>query len=1197
MAIVDADIKLFASERLTDTEDGGGRITGNVIVSGQENNLFPDISRINRVYGNISLRKFFAAVDSANTDAYYGSHIILSDIPDDPAVFVTLFTTRDWDDQRAAHREYVERYLGKGGRWLGYLFEQQISGQRAITVWQRESVPLPDVGSVWVLTQNEGLLTEYSQYVRITKYTETLQTFYDDDVPFVVRVLTVELSDALLYDFMGIAPSRSDRTALANIRTTLAVNAARYYGCRPLAQNAITGDMAVQVDAIYNPLVPSAQSEVPAVDVSAGNQSTAVIPSSSGAVSFTASHTFSSSSGLSLGSGCVPGSLSITFSGGALTDVGGSLLDGSTTVGAIDYVNGLLTFNPDSPSYTGTKTVSFMPAAPLTQIADTAAIAIGVENRGYVYTMTLFPLPARGSVFIDYMAQGKWYRLYDNGAGACRGQDSSYGSGTVNYSTGSVILTCGALPDTGSEIIFAWAAPVDTFNRAAATPAPVEIRFTLAHTGIAQNTYTVTWATGNSLSDNGAGLLSGTGGSGTLNYATGQVVIRPTLLPALGAQFSSSYSYGDPLTQTFPAPLREVDGTLILTLAHTPVVPGSVELVWNLLIEDYNAIDTTPAEMQFRPFVDPYKTVRDAAGLLPISGGTDGTINYAAGTLHFLPDVTVSIPWARYDVTAIGRTLGDDASAQPVWRSVFSGFDYKPAGAIFPYDETGLVTVRYRSTADTPQTVSGELFTLNALQWDATDQYSENIVPGSLRFTLGGTRYFERSGVLYHTLNPADGSGTAAGTLNYASGLATLTSWPAGALTVLTVQALLTRVQGQAVDEITFRTPGAPLRPQSLYVQANRLDGTTISATADSAGRLLTAAMDGKVEYSTGVVRIRFGRWVTAAGNEGQIWYDPDAVRADGKIFKPEPIIPSTLTFNCVVYTYLPLDASVLGLDSVRLPIDGKVPVFRRADVVVIHNTQTITCANPLSAGALVNCNRVRLASVEVQDSTGAVVPSSGVYSANLDAGTVAFADPLTLTGYTQPLKVLHTVEDMALVTDVEITGTLRLNKVLSHDYAKDVSYVSTALLMGDLFARWTNPFSQGSWTGEWSDSLIGAAIIPQYNYNLNPPVVSNRGAIQQRWALIFTSTSAFRIVGETLGQIGTGDINTDTAPLNPNNNAPYFSLPAAGWGLGWSTGNVLRFNTLSANFPVCACRTILQSTASPMQDSFRLAVRGDIDA
>ena len=48
MAINNNDVKLFESQRLTDEEDGGGRVTGSEVIDGNVNNLFQDISRIDR---------------------------------------------------------------------------------------------------------------------------------------------------------------------------------------------------------------------------------------------------------------------------------------------------------------------------------------------------------------------------------------------------------------------------------------------------------------------------------------------------------------------------------------------------------------------------------------------------------------------------------------------------------------------------------------------------------------------------------------------------------------------------------------------------------------------------------------------------------------------------------------------------------------------------------------------------------------------------------------------------------------------------------------------------------------------------------------------------------------------------------------------------------------------------------------------
>jgi hypothetical protein len=271
------------------------------------------------------------------------------------------------------------------------------------------------------------------------------------------------------------------------------------------------------------------------------------------------------------------------------------------------------------------------------------------------------------------------------------------------------------------------------------------------------------------------------------------------------------------------------------------------------------------------------------------------------------------------------------------------------------------------------------------------------------------------------------------------------------------------------------------------------------------------------------------------------------------------------------------------------------VPILRAGDVAVVHHTATVAVASPV-AGQTVDLGRVRLARVRVTDAADAAIPADR-YSTDLDAGTLTWADPLDLTGYTGPYAIAHTIEDMALVTDAQISGQLTLNRPLTHTFPADTSRVSSALIIGDLVGRVTHVFEQATWTGVWQDSLIGSAPTAQYNDVLYPIAVTNRGALQERWRINFTSTTAFTVVGETVGQIATGTVNADLAPLNPATGVPYFTLLAAGWDGGWATGNQLRFNTLGANYPLWVARTIEQGPATGSADAFRLQIRGDVDA
>ncbi len=62
MTINKDDIKVYVSQRLTDEDDAGGRATGNLVVDGEVNNLFRDISQIDRTVGDVSMRKVCVGV-------------------------------------------------------------------------------------------------------------------------------------------------------------------------------------------------------------------------------------------------------------------------------------------------------------------------------------------------------------------------------------------------------------------------------------------------------------------------------------------------------------------------------------------------------------------------------------------------------------------------------------------------------------------------------------------------------------------------------------------------------------------------------------------------------------------------------------------------------------------------------------------------------------------------------------------------------------------------------------------------------------------------------------------------------------------------------------------------------------------------------------------------------------------------------
>nr|AXV45419.1 hypothetical protein TRI22_00015 [uncultured organism] len=1203
MTILSGDIKLLASQRLTDTPDGGGRVTGHEIVSGEHNSLFPDVSDLDRAYGVVNLRKAFLAVQTDDTDTYYGANTTVLLPPSDPNVGLCLMSTKDHHDTRDAARDVLERYLARGPKWRGFLYDTQLEGQRAIRFFQRVEVRLPEVGETLVLVGNEGKAGEFEQYVRVLEVTQQLGKFQIPGVPeFTRNIVTCKLADPLRYTFEGEQPTPYDvvTNAKTALRETVVADAANYFATTKLAENAAFGAMQVKAKTIFTQLVPAARSETPAVDLTAAGELASLVDSGQGLVSFSTVASIAPSRGLFLGSGAKPGSLTIVIGAATITDKGGELVVAGSVIGSIDYGRGQLEFNAQCPNYgTASKSVSFWPAARPSRIADTAQIEIKANNRGYAYTITLMPTPAPGTLTVSFMAQGKWYDLKDNGKGELFGADRSYGSGVVNLATGSVMLTLGALPDVDTSILFSWATPVNYTNRSNQPISISKSAWQLPHTGITPKSLILTWGAGLTANDAvGDGRIRGDI-TGTINYAEGIIDLEHITLPALGQEYVAQYQYGEPVTERHVEPGRLSTpgqvGHLSITLdgaggGATNLTPGSVHVKFNALYHKFD-VDDQQLVIETR---DPIITLRDdgQGQLIDASGNVLGAIDYSAGTLHFMPDGSAPLPKPTYAWVTVGtRWEGNNQIAVQRW--TMTGIQYHNTAYTFPDGEGGWVDVTYRNN-NSAQAQNATL-TAQALRIDVTPGFAEAILEGSMRFTLGGSTYVDRQGLLYRNPDPETGAGIQAGTIDYSNGLAVLADWAAGQAAQPALQSLATSFSAQSVDAVTFRTPGAPVAPGSLYLAANTASGRRIEATADGDGYFTTTDMDGRVNYQTGVVWVRFGRKVTAAGNEAQPWYDAEAVGEDGKIWRPLSVVADTIRFNCVVFSYLPLDADIIGLDPVRLPSDGRVPFIRTGNIVVVHSTRKSAFPLGVSAGQQLNTGRERLAHAHVEDKDGKQL-AQALYSVNLDSGMVTLSNPLDLTGYAEPLYVVHRIEDMSLVSDVEISGRLTLARPLSHAYDAADTYVSSALIIGDLWARYTGLFDQKSWTNVWSDYLIGDQSTAQYNDTDYPIQVTNRATLQERWAIIFNTSTSFVLVGEHVGQIAVGDVNTDLAPINPNNGQPYFRLDHRGWGAGWSSGNVLRFTTQAAAYPLWVIRTILQSVAAQETDKFELQLRGNVN-
>lgn len=1188
MPILPSNIRLLESERMTDNTDGGGRRTTRVIPDGVAGNIFPKVSRVDSVYGRSNLRKVFPHVNTPTLDVYAGAHFIITDAPDNDRISVLAFSTGSDFDTRMGARDRIESYVVAGPLHRGTLYGRQLAGSQAILLYQRLEDTLPEVGEVLAISNETGSTTTEQQFVRVQDVTHEIRTFTEDVVggEFQRRVITLKISTPLRYEFTGIAsPSRYGSIAASQapgrLRTTTVADAARYYGIQPLTAAATAGSLELSLASVYAPIVPSTQRESALSLVGMGGVSVVLPAANAPLPAISLPDALPKEGGTTtvrMAGPIAPGTLTVqaVFFGTPSNTVTATmdgvipamLNSGITITGVVDYESGTLTLT-HTPHMSGPVglTIVYTPGAVVTHTAHTKAVEITLATRGTVYSVPLLPIPAPGTLIVDYRALGKWYRLRDDGTGKLVGADSAYGTGTVNYTTGGTVVTLGALPDVGSSVLFSWGSPTH-YQILSATPA-TGFDITLTPAPIKPGTLVLTWleaGVSKTATDNGSGLITGAA-TGTIVYQTG--ALKLNLSKPIVGNVSVAYDRNTlPVSQpgyTFGgalAPLSVVvtgvgltlpDGTPYTGLRLVDNGSGSLLVGSSLTGSDYISVGAY------------YLAANQVMG----------TVNYATGVVTVASSVPVS-RLRRWNSVTGGGWEADPAGTATVLS----------AGATYAALPTATTPAVVPQTSTVPVGSTG-----TGLSLQLGPQTPMTIVPGGVMFTAFGKTYVDRNGTIYTDVSPTTGSGTAAGTIDYSTGEIKLTSYPSATAANFAIVAALGRKGSYTATTAFFRTAGSPLRAASLFLQCTAEDGVLLSGTTNNDGVISGAAMSGRVEQTMGVVRVDFGTMVPAAGNESQPWYDAANV-VGGQIFKPRTVMPDTIRYSTVVLSNLPLNADQLGLDPVRLPSDGRVPIFRPADVGVLHHTGSYTLSAP-AANATYSVGRASLSLCWLEDANKKKL-ADNLYAVDLSSGIVTLSATFSLTGYTTPIVARHRIEEMVLLSDVQINGKVSLTGALTRDFPLG-SYLSGALLYGDLQARATNFFDQQTWLGTWKSAVEGPGATAQYD-DVNYPVqVLNDGAVTERWRLHFTTATTFQIIGENLGVIGTGTTSADVQPINTLTSLPYFTLRATGFGGGWAAGNQIRFDTIAAAPPTWLARTVLPG-ATLAGDSFDAQLRGDVD-
>lgn len=1185
MAIAREEIKIFQSERMTDNADGGGHVTRREVVDGHVNELFPVISDLDAVSGVVALRLVYAAVRSPNEDALYGAHAYMTKQYADADVSAALFAPKIWNASRADMQRYMEDYAQPGALTQLMLYGLHSKGVRQVQFFCRENVASPIVGNALALTVEQNGVVTASQVVTVSKIVSRAPATFQDEstgATFSVDLIVVEIGQRLKQNFPGATPNRLfANNSLVRVRLTAVNDVAQYYSCSPLAEDAASPDAAIKVASPFFRIVPTAMTQSAIVDARAGGASYTYVRSGE-TVYFQSQYV--TDGRVEFHSGIMPGGLGLKIGSVLYMDDGrgGLVLQNGLpgdVAATVNYADGVVAIAEGANYVEGAAS----PAVAVARYGKTARIPVTQTSRQYIYTHKLFPVPDPSSVVVMFYALGRWYTLHSDAQGSiysAAGDD--VGTGSVSRQTGDLSVTFGYMPDPGSSILIQWGTPAEfTSHHGALTVPPAKIRGKLPNVPIKPGSVTATWTvsgyTQSASFDTSGNVISGNA-TGHIIHATGDFVFATTVILDDAARITFEYEQASPLLTQVVSAAPDGSGVVAMQV-DGPITPGSLVITASVsLLAQSTKISHNGYQPSPKTITVPVTFTDDGQG--KITGDANSSVDYSTGAISF-------------EIAKLYMTYEAEYSAQ----GAVHGYNYQ----LTTKRQTLLGGVTVRWNADT--IVAGTCLDhvdVDTLEIDFSVGTSAPAVPNSLAFSFNGYNYYELDGIIYLDL-PADSSGPGqAGTFDYQSHVARLTSWRAGGRTV-TLQRYVTAVGLGGVDEVTFLASELPLLNGSFSVRASGINGDVLLGSADANGTITGPQMRGSVDWDSSIVHLEFGEWVQASSltdaQRAESWYSPSAVAADGEIRIPILVNPGNIRYDAVAYSIVPADAEDVGLDNAKMPANGKIPWVKAGNNIIMTHTARTNLAGPVSAGQVVSAGRERLAHARLFDANGVPVPE-GKYVAdkpNLDAGTVTMANPLDLAGYAQPLKLEHRIAHLSKVASVEIDGTLHLVSPVKRDFPAAETMVSSILRIGNMQARVENLFDQAVYVpDQWLGAVSGSHSQASYNSVDYPFIVTNDGAVTDDFVFKFTSPTTFDFIFRTYGLIASGSTAADFAPVNPETGKPYLFVAADGWGGGWVSGNALFGKLVGADYPVGVLRCVQMGAEPPEQDSIVVEIHGN---
>lgn len=1037
------DLKIYPSERLTQTDDGGGMPLGTPL-TGELNELFQPISSIARVNGAFYAVSEYMGVLRADDEPLIGAFAAITKPPSDPTVSYLMSKAGRFGESRAEALARIESFNTATTESRMTLLSTNYANSRVIQVYQRNTEALPLAGDVLCLKQAKAGYPNVYQYVQISRIVKAeKRTFTVGSNDFTRTVIQLEITSKLKTDFIGIAyPVEGYADAVCKVFDTAVSDAGVYYGIKPLAE-AIAKDAAtIKITGIMEKIIP-------------------------------------------------------------VSTVEKALVDTLVSKKTVDINVG----------YNGNSTIK-----QVNSYAHSYKEDITVANRGYTYTAQLLA-PAKGSVKAEFLVQGAWYTLNDDGNGKLVGTSATYGTGTIDYTTGSVTVQCGELPDIGSALIISYSK--NAYIKPITPKFDAYLTVNLTKKGYG-HTITVGSKTATVQGDKIVGDFGG-----VYDYDNQMLKIEPTIsrdsIVVSSKSFTNISVYG--LSPTV------VDNNIVITIA-APIIKQSLSFIVKYSRTFGSAGTVYSYNVAYHD---------DGAGNLIAEGKVYGTVDYSTGKLTFPASYTEVNSTPASKQVQVGTTREYTSSGVfkvvPIYETI-----YFEDITLVKYDFKEIVELFSANVDGSPQTET--IATPTNLKIDV----EKNLVADVLSFTIAGNLYQEQD---LNIMRDGEVVGSRA------DNVVTLTDFD---MAKPVLQTLLVKNADDRVKYLSFATPR--LKNQSLKLN---IDGNLVSSDAN--GNLMLDGQNiGSVDAGRGIVMLNLVDFADSI-----IWQG-------------------------VAVTYLPVDSNIVKIDTVRLPQDGRVPIFRRGDSILIRNAQTDDLGSAFTGGQTINLSRNDVDRISLLDADNKPVLGE-LWDYDLDAGTITFKPSIDLSSYKMPLKAIHAQEQRNRVVDLDIDGTLSLLFAANRNYPIEDTYVSSLLIGDDLAVRVSVPFTQRSWNNVWQDTPQGDQLLNKLKLTDYPMILTDDGAITDRWMIKFTNSSQFELYSEALGFVGRFDTLTDLAPINPATGKPYFTIDKRAFGTNtpWAAQDVIRFNTWGTLMPVWVLCAVQPNPNPPTgTDGFEQYLFGD---